>query len=71
MQDYFGGTWMDNNKKVLTPEDVAREAGVCRRTVYSLLKRGKIQHVRAGEKYLISRANFEKWLSGEQLKTNA
>ena len=56
---------MDNNKKVLTPEDVAREAGVCRRTIYSLLKSGKIQHVRAGEKYLISRANFERWLSGE------
>lgn len=60
---------MDTSKKVLTPEDAAAEAGVCRKTIYTLLQKGEIRHVKAGDKYLISRANFEKWLEGNQAKT--
>lgn len=56
---------MDSEKRILTVDDVAAEAGICRKTVYQLLKSGALKHTRAGDKYLISRANFEKWLSGE------
>jgi excisionase family DNA binding protein len=59
---------MEGNKNILTPDAAAREAGVCRKTIYNLLRSGQLKHVRAGDKYLISRANFEQWLSGDQLK---
>jgi hypothetical protein len=29
---------------------------------------GEICHVKAGDRYLISRANFEKWLNGNHVK---
>lgn len=56
---------MENIKNVLSPEDVAAEAGLCRKTVYILLREGKIPSIKAGSKYLISRANFNKWINGE------
>jgi excisionase family DNA binding protein len=56
---------MDNQKMILNPDDVAAEAGICRRTVYNLLRSGELPHVKAGDKYLISRRNFEKWANGE------
>lgn len=56
---------MDGKKRVLFPEDIAREAGVGLNLVYQLLRTGEIPHVKAGDRYLVSRENFEKWLSGE------
>ncbi len=56
---------MDNQKMLLTPEDVATEAGICRKTVYQLLKSGALHHVKAGDKYLISRSICLKWANGE------
>lgn len=62
---------MDCDKRVLTPDEVAAETGLCRKTVYNELKSGKLCHVRAGDRYLISRRNLEKWLEGNQVKVCA
>lgn len=56
---------METQKQILYPEDVAAECGVCLKTVYKELRSGRLGHVRAGDRYLISRKNLEKWLSGE------
>ena len=55
---------MDSNKKVFYLEDIAQETGLGLHLVYRLLRTGEISHVKAGDRYLISRENFEKWLSG-------
>jgi len=56
---------VDNEKKVLTPEELARELGVSRNLIYRQLRGGVIPHLKLGDKYLISRATLEKLLSGE------
>ena len=56
---------MDSNKGVFYPEDIAKETGLGLNLVYRLLRAGEISHVKAGDRYLVSRANFEKWLSGQ------
>jgi len=56
---------MDINKKVFYPEDIAKETGLGVNLIYRLLRTGEICHVKAGDRYLVSRANFEKWLSGK------
>jgi len=56
---------MDSNKRVFYPEDIAKETGLGLNLIYRLLRAGEISHVKAGDRYLVSRANFEKWLSGE------
>jgi len=56
---------MYSGKRVIFPEDIAQETGLGLNLVYRLLRAGKIPHVKAGDRYLISRENFEKWLAGE------
>lgn len=51
-------------KKVLTPEDVASELSVSRNLVYRQLRAGVIPHLKLGDKYLISRATLDRLLSG-------
>lgn len=55
---------MDSGKSVFYPEDIARETGLGLSLVYRLLRAGEISHVKAGDRYLVSRENFRKWLSG-------
>jgi excisionase family DNA binding protein len=57
---------MDNNKQVLTPYDVAKICDIGLSLVYRQLKAGVIPCVKVGDKYLISRSAFEKWLSGDK-----
>lgn len=56
---------MGIDKKVLYPEDVVKETGLGISLVYRMLKNNEISHVKAGDRYLISRTNLEKWLNGE------
>jgi len=58
---------MDSEKKVLTPADVAQTLGVNRKTVYDELKAGRIPHVKMGDKYIIGRVAFDRWLEGNQV----
>jgi len=62
---------MDAEKKVLTPIEVAEQLGVNRKTVYTMLQQNLLPHVRCGDKYLIGRVAFEKWLEGNQAKAGA
>ena len=55
---------MDMQRTVLKPEDVAEVCGVSLRLVYRQLRKGNIPSVKCGDRYLISRAALEKWLSG-------
>lgn len=54
---------MDGNRTVLTPEEVAGQLGVCRKTVYEQLRAGKIPHVKIGDRYIIGRESFFRWLN--------
>lgn len=58
---------------ILTPEAAAKEAGVCLKTLYKVMRMGQLRHCKAGDRYLITRANFEQWLSGQcdRAKTGA
>jgi excisionase family DNA binding protein len=59
------GKKMEAEKKILYPADIVKETGLGMSKIYELLKTGEIPHVKAGDRYLVSRANFEKWLNGE------
>jgi len=56
---------MDSGKVVLYPEDIAKATGLGLNLIYRLLRAGDISHVKAGDRYLVSRANYEKWLDGK------
>ncbi len=56
---------MDSNKVVFYPEDIAKETGLGLNLIYRLLRAGETSHVKAGDRYIVSRGNFEKWLSGQ------
>ena len=46
--------------------DIARETGSSLRFVYRLLKKNKIPGaIRIGDKWVLSRRNFEAWINGE------
>lgn len=54
-------------KKLLYPEDLARETGLGLNTIYRQLKKDKIPGaVRIGDRrWAVSRSSFEKWINGE------
>jgi len=56
---------MGSRKGVYYPEDIAKATGLGLNLVYRLLRAGEIPHVKAGDRYLVSRGNFEKWLAGQ------
>ena len=62
---------MENEKitMALTPEMVAEESHKAPATIYRLIKQNKLPHVKLGRSYLISRVEFEKWLSGQYNNT--
>jgi len=57
---------MDSEKKILFPADIAAETGLGMNIVYKLLKSNQIKNTKAGDRFIVSRRNFELWLSGEQ-----
>jgi len=50
----------------LTPEQCAAETSLHVNTIYRLIKEGSLPHIKLARRYLISRVEFEKWLSGNQ-----
>ena len=59
-----------NLSMALTPEQIADETSLHVNTIYSLLKKGEIPHVKLSRRYLVSRIEFEKWLAGQQVSEN-
>lgn len=52
-----------NEKRVMTTVEVAKELGLCRKTVYEILHRGQLPHIKAGDKYLIPSAALDLYLA--------
>lgn len=53
---------MEEAEKVLSVESVAKKLGLNRNTIYREVRAGRIPSVRVGDRYLIPKAAFEKWL---------
>jgi excisionase family DNA binding protein len=59
---------MENTKAVLTPFEAAKILGCNPKSIYKELQAGNIPHVKIGDRYIIGRVAFEKWLEGNQTK---
>ena len=55
----------------MSVEQVSRETGLHPNTVYRLIKTGQMPHIKLARRYLISRVEFEKWLSGQSTQPPA
>ena len=56
---------MENQSMAMTPEQIATETSLHINTIYTYIKSGKIPHIKLARRYLVSRTEFEKWLSGQ------
>ncbi len=54
---------MSEEKRVLNPEQAAKELGIGRNLVYRLLRNKTLPHIKAGDRYLIPVSALEKWLA--------
>jgi len=52
-----------NEKRVLTTVEVAKELGLCRKTIYEMLHRGELPYIKAGDKYLIPTTALDRYLA--------
>lgn len=50
-------------KRVLTTIECAKELGLCQRTIYKMLKEGKLPYIKAGDKYLIPVVALDRYLA--------
>lgn len=53
-----------NLTMALTPEQVAEQTHLHINTVYTLIKNGRLPHVKLSRRYLVSAKELEKWLAG-------
>jgi excisionase family DNA binding protein len=63
--------WLKRSKVVekkaaMTPYEVAEQTGVSLQLIYRELRKGNIPNARCGDKYLISREAFRRWLEGDR-----
>ena len=54
---------MENDRKVLTVNEVAEKLGICTQLVRRQIKKGVIPCVKVGDRYLIPIVAFERWLA--------
>ena len=54
---------MENERKVLTVDEVADKLGICSQLVRRQIKKGVIPCVKVGDRYLIPIVAFERWLA--------
>ncbi len=59
---------MKDNKKLLTPEEVAEILQIHVFTVYSYIRRGKLGALRLGRSYRISPEDFALFLESNRIK---
>ena len=59
---------MAKENSVMTPYDVAKETHSSLRFIYKQMKAGNIPHVKLGDKYLIGREAFLKWVNSNSQK---
>ena len=67
MADGFEGIHPRGNtgKRSYSLEEVTSMLGVCRQTVYKLIKRGCFKAVMVDHHYRIIKSSFDSWLDGE------
>lgn len=58
-----------NERMGMSVEQVAEQTGLHPNTIYRLIKTGQLPHIKLCRKYIISRAEFEKWLAGNLPKS--
>lgn len=46
-------------------DEIARELGVCRNTVYRALERGQLPARRVASRWVVHRTWFDRWMQGE------
>ena len=57
---------MEEEKKVLTVREIAKELRISPNLAYRQVRDGKIYSIKCGDRYLIPRKAFEELLSGSQ-----
>lgn len=57
---------MEEEKKVLTVEELAKELRICRSLAYRQVREGKIYSIKCGDRYLIPVRSLDELLSGKQ-----
>jgi len=62
---------MDTKSMAMTPEEIALDSKIHINTIYFYLKNGVIPHVKLQRRYLVSRLEYEKWLSGQSTQPPA
>ncbi|MEX2399850.1 MAG: helix-turn-helix domain-containing protein [Rhodothermales bacterium] len=51
---------------MFTPEEIADATGVSIQTIYRHLRSGKLPSAKPGKSYIITRADLEKYLGGQE-----
>lgn len=59
---------MENERKVITVEELARELRISRSLAYRQVREGKIYSIKCGDRYLIPKKALEQLLSGSQTR---
>jgi excisionase family DNA binding protein len=62
---------MDVHRETLTVAEVGRVLGICRNTVYRLMKRGIIPSLLLGRKRVVPRAAVQRLLDGAERHRDA
>jgi len=57
---------MEEKKKVLTVEELAKELRISKNLAYRQVREGKIHSIKCGDRYLIPRRSLDELLSGKQ-----
>jgi len=57
---------MEEEKKVITVEELARELRISKSLAYRQVREGRIYTIRCGDRYLIPVRSLEQLLNGEQ-----
>ena len=57
---------MENENKILTVEELAKELRISKSLAYRQVREGKIYAIKCGDRYLIPVKTLEQLLSGEQ-----
>ena len=57
---------MESEREILTVKEVAEKLGICSALVRRQIKKGVIPCVKLGDRYLIPKVAFERWLTLER-----
>ena len=57
---------MEDERKVLTVQELAEALGISTNLAYRQVRSGKIYSIKCGDRYLIPKKAFEELLSGSQ-----